>query len=474
MLYKLGEQPEQSLLGLIADARSALREGAAGLARRQRSRIADLVAYARANSGFYRQLYRDLPQRVEDPTTLPVTDKRALMSRFDEWATDRAVTLQKARAFAENPDLIGEPFLGRYTLATTSGTTGTRGIFVSDDRAVAVRNALLLRALSAWLAPRDWLQLLAGGGRTAMVLATGGHFTGYVGVVSALRSGSPLRRRALRVFSVHTPLPELVQQLNRFRPVVLVGYASVITLLAGEQEAGRLDIRPALVLPMAEGLAPDEFRRVSEAFGAKAHGLYAATECLHIAYTCAHGWLHVNTDWVVLEPVDTDHRPVPPGQPSHTVLVSNLANRVQPILRYDLGDGVLLRPDPCPCGSPLPAIRVQGRTADLLRFPAGQGVVSLAPLVLVTLMDHLGGVERFQVVQATPNTLRVRLLVEAGADPEAVWQAVRDGLTRLLADHRLGHVRLERAEEPPEQSAGGKYRPVIPLEPNREAGQRYG
>lgn len=88
------------------------------------------------------------------------------------------------------------------------------------------------------------------------------------------------------------------------------------------------------------------------------------------------GWLHVNVDWVVFEPVDADYRPVAPGEQSHTVLISNLANRVQPILRYDLGDSVLERPDPCPCGNPFPAIRVQGRSADVLTFrsPAGEKV----------------------------------------------------------------------------------------------------
>jgi len=68
------------------------------------------------------------------------------MARFDDWTTDREVTIGKARAFAENSDLIGERFLGKYTLATTSGTTGTPGIFVLDDRTIAVTNAMVLRS----------------------------------------------------------------------------------------------------------------------------------------------------------------------------------------------------------------------------------------------------------------------------------------------------------------------------------------
>ncbi|MFB4294889.1 hypothetical protein ACBI99_45185 [Nonomuraea sp. ATR24] len=118
-----------------------------------------------------------------------------------------------------------------------------------------------------------------------------------------------------------------------------------------------------------------------------------------LAYGCAHNWLHVNADWVVLEPVDADHRPVPPGRPSHTVLLSNLANRVQPLLRYDLGDNVLVRPDACPCGSALPAVQVQGRAAEMLEFPAGGGHVRIFPMAFGTLLDRVPGIAQFQVVQ---------------------------------------------------------------------------
>jgi phenylacetate-coenzyme A ligase PaaK-like adenylate-forming protein len=142
--------------------------------------------------------------------------------------------------------------------------------------------------------------------------------------------------------------------------------------------------------------------------------------------------------------------------------LSNLANRVQPILRYDLGDSILLRPDPCPCGNPLPAIRVRGRSADVLTFPTEGGErVSIPPLALE--VDHIPGVELLQIVQTTPTSLRVRLRSAANADPDRVWQVVRAAIVQLLAEHRLNHVTVERAEEPPEQSTGGKYRTVIPL-----------
>jgi hypothetical protein len=256
----------------------------------------------------------------------------------------------------------------------------------------------------------------------------------------------------------------MVAQLNQFRPVVLGGYASVMALLAAEQEAGRLHIKPVLVHPSSEGLSEHGYDQIARAFHAKLRTAYAATECLFMAIGCEHGWHHVDCDWVVLEPVDANYRAVPPGEESQTVLVSNLANRVQPILRYELGDRILVRPDLCPCGNPLPAMRVRGRSADVLTFLTERGErVSIPPLAFE--VDHIPGVGLSQVVQSAPVILRVRVRPAAGADPDRVWQAVYDYLVRLLAEHGLSHVSIERAAEPPEPSIASKYRTVIPLTP---------
>lgn len=108
---------------------------------------------------------------------------------------------------------------------------------------------------------------------------------------------------------------------------------------------------------------------------------------MSIALGCREGWLHVNADWLILEPVDTNYRPMPPGEASATVLVTNLANRVQPVMRYDLGDSIIAKPDPCTCGSPLPAIRVEGRRDDVVSMRTRDGhVVRLLPLALTTVI----------------------------------------------------------------------------------------
>ena len=159
----------ESLLRLVLDNRRAIKRGAEGLARRQRARLAEMVAFARVNSPYFRELYQGLPERVEDSALLPVTSKKELMSRFDDWVTDPEVTIEKTRAFVANLDLIGERFLGKYFALSTSGTTGMPGLFLKDERELTVTNALALRMLCAWLNLGDVFRIVIGGGRTAMI-----------------------------------------------------------------------------------------------------------------------------------------------------------------------------------------------------------------------------------------------------------------------------------------------------------------
>ena len=159
----------ENLLGLVLDVRRAKREGEAGIARRQRERLGAMVAFARVNSPFYQKLYDGLP--ADAPLEqLPVTSKKALMGAFDDWLTDRSVRFAEARVFANDPGTVGEPFRG-YTLATTSGTSGTKGIFLFDRKAMAVTQAIAFRMLTSWLGFGDFLRIIAGRGRMAMVMA---------------------------------------------------------------------------------------------------------------------------------------------------------------------------------------------------------------------------------------------------------------------------------------------------------------
>jgi phenylacetate-coenzyme A ligase PaaK-like adenylate-forming protein len=145
------------------------------------------------------------------------------------------------------------------------------------------------------------------------------------------------------------------------------------------------------------------------------------------------------------------------------VLLTNLANRVQPIIRYDLGDSVVVNPKPCACGSPLPAIRPEGRRDDVLALRAADGtIVQLSPLALTTVIEDATACRRFQLVQTAPDHIAVRLDVADPAKRHAEFSAAARALNAYLAHQSLANVQLSLdTQAPVADGHSGKLREVI-------------
>jgi len=444
------------------DALGATRASRAELERRQRRRLGRLLDFVTRQSRFYRRHYADVERPRADFEELPPVTKPTLMANFDDVVTDPAVTRTAVDAFVADRSRIGERFLGRYPVWLTSGTTGEPGVFLQDDVSFTVGDAVGDRwTLRALLDRTAMARLVRGGFRVAEIAVGGGHYAAASGVAMVGRE-HPFLRDRMRLFSPSRPLSELVERLEAFRPTILVGYATVLTELAREQRAGRLDLRPALVQPSGEPIAPTEKRELRRAFDCVVREIYGSTECYALALECERGTLHANTDWFVIEPVDEDYRPVERGEPSHTVPLTHLAKRIQPLVRYDLGDSVTLFEERCPCGSAFPALQVEGRQGDVLRFQTDDGAVPVFPIPLASVVEAVRGVRRTQILRTGPSALSVRLDLTTDADREAVWTRVERDVNAFLESQGVTDPTVELADEPPRRDpAGGKFRHVL-------------
>ncbi len=423
------------------------------------TRFDALLAHARQHSPFYAALYRNLPKRPPIEA-LPPVSRKSLMASFDDWVTDRAIRRRDVESFIADPARRGEPFLGRYAVWTSSGTTGLPGLYVNDQEALAVYEALLtLRMAGAGGAGFVW-RSLAGGERMAMIAATGGHFAGIVSWERQRKLHPWLSLRA-RAFSVLEPIDRLVAQLNDWQPALLSSYPTMLAVLAAEREAGRLHLNPSALWSGGEELGWVESAHLQQVFGCPVHEEYGASECMNMAFSCDRGSLHLNSDWVILEPVDAQYRPVPPGEPSATTLLTNLCNRVQPIIRYEIGDSVTLLADPCGCGCTLPRIRVEGRRDDVMTLKTQRGrAVRIVPLAIESVIEDQAGVHDFQLLQTGTDTLAVRLVAPPGVPRQVAWHRVQAGLRHYLASQGVdAHLRLD-AQKPQADPVSGKLHRV--------------
>lgn len=415
---------------VAADVAAAWHTPADALQQRQQRRLAALFAAAR-RSRFYAPRLKGDAQALRLADQPPVR-KADLMAAFGDWVTDPALQLPALRRFLGDPSRIAEPFLGRYTVWESSGSSGEPGVFVQDPAAMAVYDALealrrsplrpLQRMLDPWMA----------GERLVFVGATSGHFASTVSLERLRRLNPVLGPRLLSV-SFLQPLQALVDALRAARPTVLATYPSAARVLAQEQAEGRLDIAPQEVWTGGETLSPAARRFISHAFGCGVSESYGASEFLAIAFQCAQGHLHCNSDWLILEPVDEQGRPVPHGVEGAHVLLTNLANHVQPLIRYELDDRVTLQAARCACGSSFPVLQVLGRSDDtLLLRPPGARPVRLLPLALSTVLEDEAGLFDFQLVQEGPHRLLLRTGLHGVEATHALARA-RATLERYLA-----------------------------------------
>ena len=418
-----------------------------------------LVEKARRDSPLFHRLYADLrPSSEIELHDLPVTRKPDLMRDFDDWLTIRSLPLDRAHEHLRDIRNVGVP-IDDVAVFQTSGTSGEPAVIVLSSSFVEYAYGIMMARFERyhWKLIREVRKL----GVRVTITGGNGHFAGngFNKLVQRLYPGLA-KGLGLTFIEAEQPIDRLVDRLNAIPNVAwIVTYPSMLTILVKEKEAGRLKIEPVLFTTGGETLTDDLRERVRRAFPSLKYGIldpYGCTECLMLSFECSCGRKHVNEDWVILEAVDEAMRPIPDGALSATVLLTVLANDVQPFIRYDLGDCVRFYNDSCPCRSPFRSFQVEGRQATLVRV----GEVTLSPLVFDLEHEHA---RRIQLVQTSERDFEVRIDPAEGAAAGLVSQEVIESVKRVFRDNGLDDVTVRESEALPEFTASGKFHDVLPL-----------
>jgi phenylacetate-coenzyme A ligase PaaK-like adenylate-forming protein len=320
-----------------------LRWDAGRLAAERERRLRELLVYAADRSPFWRERLagRDLTSFTEsDLPSLPILTRAEMMEEFDRLVTVPGLTLARVEQHVDSLD--GDRYLDdEYRAIVTSGYTGTAAFHVYGWDAFVT----FVMQGSRWTGRR--------GEDPDAVLAqcfscSARHESGAFYAFSSFESGGP----ASHCFDATLPLDEIVDGLNNVRPNVqaLQGWPSLIRELALEAIAGRLTITPTWVSVAGELCTPVVRESVRSAWGIEASEFWGCSEGTY-AFPCGVGeGMHIADDLVILEPADADGNVVPYGQPAERMLLTNLFNLAQPLIRYDLADAVTMTDEPCPCG----------------------------------------------------------------------------------------------------------------------------
>lgn len=434
----------------VPDLLARLSWSAERLAAHRTAELRRLVRVAKAQSPWHRERLRGIePEDVDESrlADIPVMTKADLMANFDDIVTDRDCSLDVVEAHLEG--LAGGGYLlGRYQVIASGGSSGHRGVFVYD-----------------W---DGWTLFCLGGFRyllrdRASDARLSGRPTTFAVIAAANAShGSSARARTLsstdmpmRLFPVTMRLDEMVTALNGYQPVALHGYPSGLYPLTYEAAAGRLRIRPQVVIAAAEPLLPEVRQALEAAWGVRVRNSYGCSEAGTLAASCGPG-LHLNDDLVIVEPVDAFGSPVGTGVRSARLYLTNLINHALPLIRYELTDEVTLLDQSCPCGSAHRLISdPQGRLDETFQY---QGV-RVHPHVFRSVLGRQRSVVEYQVRQ-TARGATVAIRCNGPADPGAIHAALRRALLGVgLPAPDVAVTVVEHLQ----RQASGKLKRFIPL-----------
>lgn len=412
--------------------------------------LRELVAHAKDRSPWHRDRLKHVNPEALSPRDLgqiPPMTKADLMSHWDEIVADSRCTLAAAEAHLTK--LTEDAyFLGDLHVIASGGSSGTRGVFVFDWQGWAVY----------------WISGMRG--LLAAVRATGQVPTGPLASVSAYvashatsalaQTFSDASRPTVRA-PVTMPLADIVETLNQSGLSILHCYPSMLPALCEEARLGRLRIKPLVILSTSEPLLP-EVRAAAEAtWGVPVLNFWAASE-IGGTFPCPLGnGMHLGEDIGVIELIDECGNPVPRGERSSRILVTNLHNRIMPLIRYEITDEFQISERPCPCGSAyLHVTDIHGRSDDIFTYASA---VRVHPLNFRSVLGKEPSIVEYQVRQT-----------ERGADVSLVGRsAIKVDVIRSALEQRLAELGVAtptvavRQVEHIERQSTGKLKRFVPI-----------
>jgi putative adenylate-forming enzyme len=395
------------------------------LVRFQYQQLTSIVTYAIHHSPFYQELYKNIgsDQRIL-LNELPIIDKATMMENFDQFVTDPRLKLKELQVHISQLTR-DEYYLGEYRVLTTAGSSGMKGIFVFNRK--------------------EWSTTLASTFRLSFITGATIRFPNRWRIIHifpdspihyshrATVSGDHclVKRRSLNVTS---SIEDLVNDLNTFQPEVIGTYPSIASLLAIEQLEKRLNIHPKFVATAGEVRTKEMERNIREAWGVIPFNAYGMTEGGGLGCDCPfHRGIHLFEDLFIVEVVDEKNQPVPDGSPGYKLLLTNLFNFTQPLIRYEVSDMLTMSTEPCPCGRPFRLIaEVEGRSDDIIYLQTPQGgSVPIHPIHFRSPMGAFQDIKEYRILHEDDG-INIGIVLREGASGEEVANKLRTNLKKKI------------------------------------------
>jgi putative coenzyme F390 synthetase len=396
----------------------------------QNQKLRTLLHYVWEHSAFYRRTFEKAGIGSEQLETLPLSafptiDKTVLMEHFDELITVNDVKQEELRQFDANSTTDRKPYLGKYHVVHSSGSTGKPGYFIYDEPAWHTMLLGIIRGALWNMSMSQILKLLAGRPRIIYIAATDGRYGGAMAVGDGI-DGVGAKQMYL---DIKTPLDDWTLGVRKFQPNIIIGYPSAIKILAELVAEGKVQVYIKRVISCGEPLSAGLRSFLKTTFSCPVINIYGASESLALGVeTGKEDGMLLFDDLNIIE--------VENG----VMYLTCLYNFAQPLIRYRISDHLVLK-EPMQDSPFTRAEILLGRSEDLLWFEDGVGHRDfLHPLAVEGFCVE--GLLDYQFRQSAPDAFE--MLAEAASEEKkpTIKAEILRQMKEILQEKNLSYVQF--------------------------------
>jgi len=410
----------ENVLKCLSNIRNIPRKSEAEILRIQKEKLVRILKHASTNIPYYRKLFNDCGILVdklnlpEDISDIPLLTKEIFKQNFSLF--------------------MNTNHNGRVSEEQTSGTVGKPLVIPIDRLKSAFIRAVMYRNYG-------WYNIDVGDKQAR-----------FWGIPSApkLHLRESLKdfcanRIRLSAFDIsEDAFKQFVDKLVKFKPKYFYGYPSLLYKFSqwlSDNPIGVSDLNLSAIICTGEVLYDFQRKGIESTFHCKVVNEYGTTETGIIAFECQDGNLHINSDHVYLESVKSAE-----FADAGSLVVTELNNFYNPLIRYKLGDLGSISKDPCKCGIGFPVLKnLTGREGNFIVTPMNRYIFSA--ILSYTFRD---GIKQFQGIQNEKGELIIRIVRDKTLTDESLMNYRKTLLNALGEQMRIvfeyvSHIEPERS-----------------------------
>lgn len=419
-----------TLLGKLLELKKNEKKSRKQMQEYQKKQLNSILKYAFYNSKYYHEAFINAginENNISDIsiTDVPIIDKNKLIENFDKLITVDDIKQSELRRFDENEVEKSKLFRDKYHLVHSSGSTGLPAYFVYDEQAWNTMLVGIIRAALWNMSLPQMAKLLMEKPRVMYIAATDGRYGGVMAVGDGIEG---LHMKQIHL-NVQSPINEWIEQVNEFKPNIIIGYPSAIKILGELIQDKKLTIKLSRVITCGEPLHQNLEQMFQKVFEAPVVNVYAASEslALGVGISGTEG-ICLFDDLNFIEIV------------GDKMYLTCLYNYAQPLIRYRLSDELHLLEEPRNNSSPFTWVKtILGRCEDLMWFTDKDGKKEfLHPLSVEGICVE--GLHDYQFIKTSESSFRVDIEMEHLNDEIRIIGEVQKIVSQILIEKKLNWI----------------------------------